>query len=72
VQGEELLWSTSDAALRVAIMETIRHLSLPLAASASPAPPPGKQHNSDDELRKLLLCNPDATRGNENDKEDFS
>ena len=72
-QGQELLWSTNDASLRVAIMETISRCSAPLAA-ADPAPP-GQQHSSSDEdQRRLLLGKSDASRarGAQGEAEDFS
>ena len=58
-QGQELLWSTSDAALRVAIMETVSRCSEPLAAAATAATPPAQQQSSDEEQRKQLFSKAD-------------
>ena len=74
-QGQELLWSTSVAALRVAIMETVSRCSAPLAAAATAATPPPQQHSSSDEdKRRLLLGKSDASRarGAQGEAEDFS
>ena len=51
LQGRELLWSTSDAALRVAIMETISRCSAPAAAAA----PSSHLQDTGDDQRGMLL-----------------
>jgi hypothetical protein len=70
LQGEELLWSTSDAALRIAIMETISLCCAPLAAAASA--PSGLKQSTDEEQRRLLLGKSDAAPAAEGEGEDFS
>ena len=72
VQGEEMLWSTSDASLRVAIMETISRYCKSTGATA--ATPPALQHSSDEDQRRLLLGKSDASRarGAQGEAEDFS
>ena len=62
LQGRELLWSTSDAALKVAIMETISRCCAPPAL-------PSQQQGSDRDQRGLLLGATSAANGKE---EDFS
>jgi hypothetical protein len=73
-QGQELLWSTSESSLRVAIMETVSRCSAPLAAAATAATPPALQHSSDEDKRRLLLGKSDASRarGAQGEAEDFS
>jgi hypothetical protein len=78
LQGRELLWSTSESALRVAIMETVSRCSAP------PAPLPQQQGVSylssshaassfthatggDNDKRRLLLGAPSAASGSEED-----
>jgi len=70
VQGEEMLWSTSDASLRLAIMETIGRYC---ESTAAPAPA-ALQHSSDEDQRRLLLGKSDASRarGAQGEAEDFS
>ena len=63
VQGEEMLWSTSDASLRLAIMETIGRYC------ESTAAPAALQQSCDEDQRMLLLGESDASRGA---AEDFS
>ena len=72
LQGEELLWSTSDAALRIAIMETISRYCKSTGATA--ATPPALQRSSDEDQRRLLLGKSDASRarGAQGEAEDFS
>ena len=70
LQGEELLWSTSDAALRIAIMETISLCCAPLAAAASA--PSGLKQSRDEEQRRLLLSKSGAAPAAEGEGEDFS
>jgi hypothetical protein len=53
MQGKRLLWATSDAALRIAVIETISRFSTPSSAAAA-ATPPGQEHSSKEDLRKLL------------------
>jgi hypothetical protein len=73
-QGQELLWSTSESSLRVAIMETVIRCSAPLAAAATAATPPALQHSSDEDQRRLLLGKSDASRarGAQGEAEDVS
>ena len=52
LQGRELLWSTSDAALRVAIMETISRCSAPPSAAAVPS---SHQRGEGEDQRGMLL-----------------
>jgi hypothetical protein len=68
VQGEEMLWSTSDASLRLAIMETIGRYC------ESTSAPAALQHSSDEDQRRLLLGKSDASRarGAQGEAEDFS
>ena len=68
VQGEEMLWSTSDASLRLAIMETIGRYC------ESTAAPAALQQSRDEEERRLLLGKSDASRarGAQGEAEDFS
>ena len=68
VQGEEMLWSTSDASLRLAIMETIGRYCESTAAPAAP------QQSNDKDQRRLLLGKSDASRaqGAQGEAEDFS
>ena len=68
VQGEEMLWSTSDASLRLAIMETIGRYCESTAAPAAP------QQSNDEDQRRLLLGKSDASRarGAQGEAEDFS
>ena len=70
VQGEEMLWSTSDASLRLAIMETIGRYC---ESTAAPAPA-ALQQSRDEEERRLLLGKSDASRarGAQGEAEDFS
>ena len=70
LQGEELLWSTSDAALRIAIMETISLCCAPLAAAASA--PSGLKQSRDEDQRGLLLGKSGAAPAAEGEGEDFS
>ena len=70
LQGEELLWSTSDAALRIAIMETISLCCAPLAAAASA--PSGLKQSRDEEQRRLLLGKSGAAPAAGGEGEDFS
>ncbi len=48
-QGQQLLWSTSDATLRLAILETVKRYSSPHDAHAA------LSQRSDDDDRRLLL-----------------
>ena len=68
VQGNEMLWSTSDASLRLAIMETIGRYC------ESTAAPAALQQSRDEEERRLLLGKSDASRarGAQGEAEDFS
>ena len=68
VQGEEMLWSTSDASLRLAIMGTIGRYC------ESTGAPAALQHSSDEDQRRLLLGKSDASRarGAQGEAEDFS
>ena len=68
VQGEEMLWSTSDASLRLAIMETIGRYC------ESTAAPAALQQSSDEDQRRLLLGKSDASRarGAQGEAEDLS
>ena len=63
-----MLWSTSDASLRVAVMETIGRYC------ESTGAPAALQQSSDEDQRRLLLGKSDApcTRGAQGEKEDFS
>ena len=69
VQGEEMLWSTSDASLRLAIMETIGRY-----CESTTAPAALQQSRDDDERRQQLLGKSDASRarGAPGEAEDFS
>ena len=51
LQGRELLWSTSESSLRVAIMETISRCSAPAAAVA----PSSLLQGAGDHKRGMLL-----------------
>ena len=62
LQGRELLWSTSESALKVAIMETISRCCAPPAL-------PSQQQGSDCDQRGLLLGTTSAANGKD---EDFS
>jgi hypothetical protein len=64
-QGEQLLWSTSDPTLRVAIEEAVKCCSAPSAAATAASAP-------SDERRLLLLGHLDAARGGQSGVEDFS
>ena len=68
VQGEEMLWSTSESSLRLAIMETIGRYCESIAAPAAP------QQSNDEDQRRLLLGKSDASRaqGAQGEAEDFS
>jgi hypothetical protein len=68
VQGEEMLWSTSESSLRLAIMETIGRYC------ESTAAPAALQQSRDEEERRLLLGKSDASRarGAQGEAEDFS
>ncbi len=67
VQGQQLLWSTSDATLRLAILETVkRYCTLHDAAASAPQQP----NDDDDDHRRLLLgtsSSPSAAAGSEED-----
>ena len=69
VQGEEMLWSTSDASLRLAIMETIGRY-----CESTAAPAALQQSRDEEERRLLLLGKSDAlrARGAQGEAEDFS
>jgi hypothetical protein len=71
LQGEELIWSTSDAALRIAVMETISLCCAPLAAAAS-APSGLKQSKDEDQRRRLLLGKSGVAPAAEGEGDDFS
>jgi hypothetical protein len=64
-QGEQLLWSTSDLTLRVAIEEAVKCCSAPSAAATAAAAP-------SDERRLLLLGHLDAAGGGQSGVEDLS
>jgi hypothetical protein len=70
VQGEELLWSTSESLLRMAIMETIGRFTEPplVAAPASAA----QQLSREEDLRRLLLGNFGAAFGPQLEEDDFT
>ena len=70
LQGEELLWSTSESALRIAIMETISLCCAPLAAAASASS--GLKQSRDEDQRRLLLGKSSAAPAAEGEGEDFS
>jgi hypothetical protein len=72
LQSKELLWSTSDAALRLAIIETIARFGESLDAASSATQ--HLQHLSVDEhQRRLLLGKSDAARdAYQGETEDFS
>ena len=70
LQGEELLWSTSEYALRIAIMETISLCCAPLAAAASD--PSGLKQSRDEDQRRLLFGKSGAAPAAEGEGEDFS
>jgi hypothetical protein len=70
VQGERLLWSTSDAALRVAIMETISHCSAPLAEADITSSE--QQQSGEEQERMLLLGKREAELGGGNEGEDWT
>ena len=70
LQGEELLWSTSESALRIAITETISLCCAPLAAAASA--PSGLKQSRDEDQRRLLLGKSGAAPAPEGEGEDFS
>jgi hypothetical protein len=65
-QGQQLLWSTSDATLRLAILETVkRYCTAHDAAASTP-----QQPSDDDDRRRLLLgtsSSPSAAAGSEED-----
>ena len=69
VQGEEMLWSTSDASLRLAIMETIGRY-----CESTAAPAALQQSRDEEERRQQLLGKSDASRarGAQGEAEDFS
>ena len=60
-QGRELLWSTGESALRVAIMETIRCCSESAAAEASLSS--REQGAADDDQRRLLMDTSSCLKG---------
>jgi hypothetical protein len=70
VQGKELLWSTSESALRIAIMKTISLCCVPLAEAASAAS--GLKHSRDEEQRRMLFDKSGAAPAAEGESEDFS
>ena len=69
VQGEEMLWSTSESSLRLAIMETIGRY-----CESTAAPAALQQSRDEEERRLLLLGKSDASRaqGAQGEAEDFS
>ena len=69
VQGEEMLWSTSESSLRLAIMETIGRY-----CESTAAPAALQQSRDEEERRQQLLGKADASRarGAQGEAEDFS
>jgi len=59
-QGRELLWSTGESALRVAIMETIRCCSESTAEASLSS---REQGASDDDQRRLLMDTSSCLKG---------
>jgi hypothetical protein len=69
LQGEVLLWSTGDASLRLAIIETISRFCETLAAASLCMQHPSSDMNQ----RRLLLSKSDAIPGAlQGEDEDFS